>query len=459
MSEDTIRLVTIGRILRRRWRLLAVLTVLGALVGYGSSLLFPPSYTTSSSVLLPGVWQERELMTQAEIATSSVVVDRAAAALKWSGVNGGKLQSRVSATAADGNIIKISGTAETPERAQQLADQMAKQFVGFAARMAGDGTDPEAAQPEQLRQLVVQTGQRITDLANSVGPGQTVESVQVRTELEKLRTALQDAVKKLDQVDLAANKANMVVMGTAARPTGQAPPTRVQLVAAGALVFLLLGVVGHLTAARMSRRLRTEPEIAAALGTELLGTVDVPGGRAARRSAARGPRALLRRVLGTDVRWDLPTPHASGDEAGRQLRYRRVCTRIREQLPPSRGLLVVVPEGDEPARRAADQLAAEAGGEPRLRVVGVPVTRPLVPDREEEAGALVVLSAGSWTAGELAGLAGACADAEHELVGIVVADLVQGGPERPAGRRTGGAEPVLAGAAAARSEADDETGG
>ncbi|MYR57319.1 polysaccharide biosynthesis protein, partial [Streptomyces sp. SID625] len=77
MSDDTIRLVTVGRILRGRWRLLLVLTVLGALAGFGASLLFPPRYTTSASVLLPGAWEERELLTQQEIATSSAVTDRA----------------------------------------------------------------------------------------------------------------------------------------------------------------------------------------------------------------------------------------------------------------------------------------------------------------------------------------------------------------------------------------------
>ncbi|MFF2148592.1 Wzz/FepE/Etk N-terminal domain-containing protein [Kitasatospora sp. NPDC058190] len=444
MSDETIRLVTIGRILRRRWRLLAVLAVVGALVGYGTSLLFPPSYTTSASVLLPGVWQDRELLTQAEIATSSVVVDRAAATLNWSGVSGSKLQDRVSASAADGNIIKISGTADTPEHAQQLADQMAQQFVTFAARVAGDSTDPEAAQPEALRQLVVQASRRITDLAAAANPGQTVDSVQTRTDLEQLRNTLQDAIKKLDQVDPAANKATMVVMGSAARPSAEAPPTRTQLVGAGALLFVLLAVIGHLAAARMSRRLRTEPEIAAALGSALLGTVDVPGERRAHRPQGGGPRALVRRLLGTDVRWDLPTPHASGDEAGRQLRYRRVCARLRDQLPGPRRLLVVVPVGDETARLAAGQLVTEAGDDPLLRVVGVPVSRPLLPDRDDASGALVVLSAGSWTAGELAGLAGACADAGHEVVGIVLAGPVRARPARSDGRPPEVATPALA---------------
>lgn len=253
MSDDTIRLVTVGRILRGRWRLLLVLTVLGALAGYGASLLFPPRYTTSASVLLPGAWEERELLTQQEIATSSAVTDRAAAALHWPGVGGKDLRHRVSARTADGNIITISGTASTPQRAQQLADQVARQFVAFAAQVVNAGTDSDAAaQLDTLRQMVVQSSRRITELADAADPGRTVESVQTRTELEKLRTSLREAITKLDQADPTAGKATMVVMGPAARPSGEAPPTRWQLMGAGALLFLLLAVLGHLAAARMS---------------------------------------------------------------------------------------------------------------------------------------------------------------------------------------------------------------
>ncbi|WP_275559761.1 Wzz/FepE/Etk N-terminal domain-containing protein [Streptomyces sp. 5-6(2022)] len=455
MSDDTIRLVTIGRIFRRRWRLLTILAVVGALVGYGTSLLFPPRYTTSASVLLPGAWEERELLTQAEIATSSVVVDRAAATLGWTGVSGSELRDRVSAKAADGNIIKISGTAETPERAQKLSDQVAQQFVAFAARLAGDDTGSQAsAGPEDLRKLVVRTSRRITELADAADPGQTVESVQGRTELEKLRTALQGAMKKLDEADPVTNKSNMVVMGPAARPTGEAPPTRTQLIVAGALLFFLLAVIGHLTAARMSRRPRTEPEIAAALGSPLLGTVDVTHERRAHRPEGGGPRAWIRRFLGVDTRWDTPTPQRSGDEAGRRLRYRRVCARLRDRLPAPRRLLVVVPEGDEIARRAAEQLVAESKGDPSpsspsrgypmLRVVEVSVDRPIVPDRDTESGALVVLSAGSWTAEELAGIAEACADARQEIVGIVVAGTVRTRPTRTPDRPSDEATLALA---------------
>ncbi|MGW0470742.1 Wzz/FepE/Etk N-terminal domain-containing protein [Streptomyces coeruleorubidus] len=446
MSEDTIRLATIGRILRRRRRLLAVLAVVGALFGYGTSLVFPPRYTTSASVLLPGQWEERELLTQVDVATSSTVVDRAAAALGWTGVSGAELRDRVTAEAADGNIIKISGTADTPERAQRLSDQVARHFVEFAARIAGGGTDAEVAtEPEALRKKVEETNRRITDLANAAGPGQTVESVQGRTALEKLRTSLEQAMTKLDEADPATSKAGMVVMGPAARPTGEAPPTRTQLIVAGALLFFLLAVIGHLAAARMNTRLRTEPEIAAALGSALLGTVDVPEEHSGtHRPEDRVPRARIRRLLGLDTRWDLPTPPSSRDEAGRRIRYRRVCARLRDRTPAPGRLLVVVPDGDETARRAAGQLVAEADGDPLLRVVEVSVDRPIVPDRDTESGALVVLSAGSRTAEELAGIAEACADGRHEVVGVVVAGTVRIRPTRSAGRPPDDATPALA---------------
>ncbi|MGW8375285.1 Wzz/FepE/Etk N-terminal domain-containing protein [Streptomyces sp. ODS28] len=432
MSEEAIRLVTIGRIFRRRWRLLVAAAVAGALVGLGASLVFPPRYTASASVLLAGQWEERELLTQAEIAASSAVVDRAATTL---GRKGADLDGRVSAEAADGNIIKISGTGDSPRQAQRLADQVAQQYVAFAKRIAGDGSAPEAAaEPEALRKKVEQTDRRITELADSADPGKTVEGVQARTELEKLRTSLQDAMKKLDEADPVADKSNMVVMGPAALPTGEAPPTRAQFIVVGAFLFFLCAVVGHLTAARMSRRLRSEPEIAAALGSSLLGTVDVPGEVPARRAQERGPRASARRLLGADAPWDVPAPRTSGDEASRRVRYQRVCARLRETLPAPRRLLVVVPDGDEIARRAAGRLVAEAASDPLLRVVPVSVERPMVPDRGAESGALAVLSAGAWTAGELAGIAEACAEGRHEVVGIVLADPVRGRTEAAPGQ-------------------------
>ena len=79
-----------------------------------------------------------------------------------------------------------------------------------------------------------------------------------------------------------------------------------------------------------------------------------------------------------------------------------------------------------------------------LRVVEVSVSQPMVPDRDNESGALVVLSAGSRTAEELAGIAEACADAGHEVVGIVLAGTVRARPKPSAGPPQDTATPALA---------------
>lgn len=68
----------------------------------------------------------------------------------------------------------------------------------------------------------------------------------------------------------------------------------------------------------------------------------------------------------------------------------------------------------------------------------------MVPDRDNESGVLIVLSAGSWTAGELAGIAQACVDAEHEIVGIVLAGTVRVSSTRSAGHPWDAAVPALA---------------
>jgi capsular polysaccharide biosynthesis protein len=411
-----------------------VLTVVGALGGLGASLLLSPGYATSATVLLQGPRQADELLTEAEVATSSVVLDRAAAALGWS-VTGIKLQDSVTAKVAGGNVIQITGAADTPEKAQRLTDQVAQQFVRFSSQLAGNTGDASAQvaqeQREALRQQVAQTNERITDLAKTANQGQTVESVQARTQLEALRTALNQAMNTLDQADAATSRANMVVMGTAERPTGQAPPTRVQLAAAGALLLPLLGVIGYLFAARADRRLRGAAEIAAALGSTALGSVDVPGGGPADQPRVPGLRGRLRRLLGTDTPWNLPVLQASGDDRSRHIRYRRVLARLRRDARAAR-LMVIVPNDDPVAFRAAGQLvtvAATEGGPPLL-VAEVAADRPTVPDPARAAGVLVVLSAGSRTAWELVGIAEACTDAGQDVLGVVVVH-----PARTTGRR------------------------
>ncbi|WP_460401279.1 exopolysaccharide biosynthesis protein [Actinophytocola sediminis] len=427
-TTETVGLSLVGRVVRRRWRLLVGFALAGAVLGAAVSPLLSPGYQTSVSVLLQGPRETDELRTEAQVAASSVVLDRAAATLGW-GVPGSELAKAVEAAVADGNIIEVTVVADSPERAQALADRVAQEYVAFSTQLLGDTEDAAARvsqeQQQALREQVNLTMQRISELHDSTGQGGTIDSVGVRTGLESLRTSLAQAVTKLDELDAVTGQAKMVVMGSAQRPTGPAAPTMLHLACGGALLFLVLGLFGHLLSTRVDKRLRAESQIAAALGTTVLGSVDVPVEPDDQPAAGR-----LRRLLGLVARgapeWHAPEPLPAGDDHSLEVRYRRVLARLAERTPD--GLLTVVADDDPPAARAAARLADTSGGG-RVRVAEVSAAHPVVPDRTgAEAGVLMVLTAGTRTAWELVGIAQACADAGQAVLGAVVAN--RAGPSR-----------------------------
>jgi capsular polysaccharide biosynthesis protein len=446
VNDDTARLSVVWHVLRQRWRLLIVIAALGSLVGYGASLVFSPGYETSSSVVLQGARDPNELLTEAQVAQSTVVLDRAAGALRW-GVSGTDLAPRVTAAVADGNIIEITAVAETPERAQQLADRVAQEYVTFTTQLLSTNSDAAAQvsqeQQQSLRQQIIDTNQKISELHNSAGQGQTIDSVGVRTELEQLRTALSQAVSKLDEMVTASGQAKMVVMGPAERPLGPAAPTMVQFVGGGAIAFFLAGLFGHLFAARTDKRLRDEPAIVSALGTSALGGVDVPAVPAAPASGFTG---RLRTAFLGDRPWHVAALPPPLDEPGLEIRYQRVLSRLRGHLPTGPGRVLTVVAADDPEARAAAERLGEFAAEQRLTLAvwEVDAARPTVPD-EAVPGVVAVVTAGTRTGWELVGIAEACADAGHEVLGVVVTH-----PTRPAEEeepaRPEKKEPALVGA-------------
>lgn len=415
MSDDTVRLSMIGQVLRGRWRTLVVLAVLGALIGAGASLILSPGYRTTSSVLIQGPREADELLTQASIATSSVVLDRTAAVLGRG--SGHDLRDKVTTSVAQGNVITIEATGDTAEQTQQLADQVAQEFVKYSTQIltgSGDAAVQLAQERrETLRQQVAQTNQRISELSAKVSDGTTtVETVQLRTELQSLRSSIEQAMSNLNAADTASGLGNMVVMGSAERPASPAAPTLPQLALGGAVLFFVLGLLGHLFTARTDRRLRDEDEIAAAVGGPVLTTIDVVD-----EAPADAGKTLRAKLLRDDRPWATPRVDVFPDEIADDVHFRRLVARL-----PHRRLLVLTADGDHAARAAAARIAGIA--DRWFAVSTVAPARPVVQDTDAE-GVLFVSTVGARSAWELVGIGEACADAGLGVVGTVLIRPVQ----------------------------------
>lgn len=474
MNDDTVRLSMVGQVFRRRWRLLIAIAIAGALAGAGASMVLSPGYETSTNVLLQGTRQADELKTETQVAISSVVLDRAAKALRW-GMSGPDLESSVTAEVVDGNVIAVTADADTPEKSMQLADRVAHEYVAYSTKLAADTADASAnlqqEQEEALRDQIKATNDFITQLHNRAnGPG--VESVQVRTQLESVRSSLSEAMTTLAESQASSSRTNIVVMGPAERPAGLASPTLLQLAVGGALLAVLVGVFAHLMSARSERPLHTDADISSALGTTVLGSVTVPRERHHNERSRSGPwwRTLPRRLLQLDRPWLVDGQVVAETDRDQSIRYRRVIARLRDTSGTTTRPLVLVADDDPHALGGVARLAvsAAAGGDatevvtdnpafaealehldvrgprpvvrattdPRppgertvLRLVELSAATPAVPDAGDTTGVVLVTTAGTRTAWELVGLTQACVDAGHRVLGAVIVH-----PARPAHR-------------------------
>lgn len=480
MSSPDIDLALVGRLLRRRWRMLVALALLGGLLGLGASFVLPPRYVSTSKVLLLGDRNPDQLPSEAQIATSLLVLDRAAGVLGW-GLTGRDLQDRVTA-AVDGTVIEMTGSADTPQRAQELTERVTGEYIAFSAQILSDGAAAVADSARQGREAVQRRITEANETVRRLRGGPDANQEQVRREIARAQEVATQATEQLRVLEQGERPAGTDRIGAASTtlieratlPTGPAWPTRVHLVAGGALVLVLAGILGYLVRLRADRRLWDPQETAAALGAPVLQCVEVPerrSGRAGRRAAWRDDRS-----------WVGPATVPAEDPRTRRTRYQRVLARAGQDraagTQPWR-LVVVTVAGDGPALAAVVELvlAAGASGRPAslatgdaetaaavgaaaqkhglshrvsagpaparpagswafdLVTVALPGTTMVADPGTGPRAALVVVTAGTRTGLDLATVATACADAGLRTVGVLVAlpRLPDRGDPPPAG--------------------------
>lgn len=202
MNDDVLRLATIGRVLRRRWRLLVALAGIGAVVGVVMALLTGPVYESTSKLLLQGPRKEDEVLTQAQLAMSLVVLDRTVAGLGWD-TTGANLRGSVSAEVTSGNVIEIRARAQSPTDAHELARRVTEEYITFSTEIvtnaANATVDVSRKRKASVEQRVQAFNLRISALQGQfavLNPGDP-QGAEERAELEQLRTDHHDELTQV----------------------------------------------------------------------------------------------------------------------------------------------------------------------------------------------------------------------------------------------------------------------
>ncbi|QJY47025.1 hypothetical protein [Pseudonocardia broussonetiae] len=452
--DDVVRLSVVSAVAGRYRRSLAVLVVIGALLGSAAWLVLAPGWTAASEVLLIGSVEEEEIAAEAQIASSLTVLDRTAQDVGRGGT-GADLRGSVQASVVEGSVVRIAATAGTPAEAARLAESATRSYMEFSAELVGQAASAATAvldrRREDLEKRIDEIRGDITTLQGSQAvTAATPDGVRARAELDRLGDSLTSTTTEMQDVEgraqeaaaeAAAGQGRFAVLESAV-PVGAASPTFVQSVVGGALLLPLLGLVALLVARHTDRRLRDPHRIGEALGAPLLAdpplavaTADgdrpaAPRGPVRRVGAAlralRHPAALVDALRG-DGSWD---PGAPADRPEDPVRLRRVLDRAVPAVPDARTVLLV-PAADPFVRRAAEAVAD--GRDPRPDVVEVDLDRPRPDLGDGPVAAVVVVAVGTATAWQLLGVAAALAEAGTALRGVVaVAPAVSSPDDDPA---------------------------
>jgi hypothetical protein len=406
----------------------------GLVLGVGLTVLLPPSSVASSEVMFQvDPADPKRADTEARIANSQAVMDRVAALTP--GTDAKSLAKSLSTVTATHDVVRLTASANSPARARELIDRYTDSYIDYSGgvlrQTAADQATGLTRQLDPVNVQLAATTERLNQIdsdprVNATGPqgdAARTEQTALQRSQDRLGQNITDLQGKIAAEQVAADLHDYFTAINRTVPSAPGFWARLRMVAAPTLLLPILAATGIAVARRRDMRLYSAETIARAAGAPVPATVGVPT---------------------TDARVTVPTGAALDD--AETLRYRRAVAGVLS--PDETGLVssitMVRPAGDRAAAWAADQFAG-------LLPPGAPVVRQLeahakaLPDLDPGSRVVLVLTAGTLTAGALHTLAAACHDAgrsPHSV--LLVAPARPAPPARPQWLRRGrrGPEPV-----------------
>jgi capsular exopolysaccharide synthesis family protein len=352
MDQDITTLGDHVTIMRRRWRLLVVFTLLGILTALALSSLQEPLYRSEATLLLEPetvstsavVMDPDEVATQARVVASLPVAQRVVEALSLAEDPDTLLDTVTVEVKEQTRTVGITAERSTAEEAAAVANAVASEYVDYRTGAALEAST--AARDQLLAQLAEVRGELVAvrDELQSL-----VATDERRQELEAREQSLL-AVETQVSTDLALTAASAPqgdvggqLLRGAEPPDAATQPRPVRAAGFGALLGLVLGVLLAYVRDRFDDGIRDELRLRAAVdGQPVLGRIP----RALRPDRSRlvtlvaphSPESEGYRTLATNIRF-LSSGHADRSMANQSLADPSLAD-------PSLGELLVVTSAD-----------------------------------------------------------------------------------------------------------------
>ncbi len=276
-------------IIRRRWRLIVLLAVVGAVGGAGYSLASGPSYTATAQVVVQPVTQaplnqtnqttsQVNMSTEQAIAQSGSVIERAAATLK---VSASKLQSAAvsrlsvtvpASTLTTSNVLQITWRAGSRPLAQQGANAFANAYLSYRHQeLAGQISALQSTLQQQTSSLRKQISQLSGQLAQATSQA-TRQVLTIRlNELSGQLTTSDTQLSALPTYNDAGGSVIPAVLNSKSSGFGRAV-----LVAIGLVLGLLIGLIIAFARDLSDDRVREAAQLERELGAPVLAVLASP---------------------------------------------------------------------------------------------------------------------------------------------------------------------------------------
>jgi capsular polysaccharide biosynthesis protein len=364
-------LVSVGFLasaLRRRAALWCTLALIGLIIGCGYSVLKPPKYTASTTVLVVDKAQEdptSAITTDISLAESTPV---AAAVVSQLGLNQTPTSflRTYTVTQVTAQILSITASGPNSSAAVQRASSIAAQYLAYRATYAKAALQETEA---VLQQQVTQAQQQLNSITAKLTQAQTSGDQAEVTRLQAQQTAAANnlgSVKQTVTSTLVSTRATTQQMISGSQVVSPATPGKrsvkktLAIYGIGGLFGgMVIGMVIVIIGAVMSDRLRRRDDIAYAIGAPVrLSVGELRSGR---------------------------LPHLRG-RAARRRNLERVVVHLRNTVPgrsKGRSGLAVIAVDDVPTVARAVVALAIAESQGRSRIVladlsaGAPAARQL----------------------------------------------------------------------------------